>query len=279
MYTFTVNGSTVSTEVDQSLLTFLREELRLTSVKNGCSEGACGTCMILVDGKPSKACVQKTSQMEGRHVLTCEGLAPREQEIYAYAFTRCGAVQCGFCTPGMVISAKGLLDANPTPTREEVRFALRNNICRCTGYRKIEDAVLLAARLFRAGGPPPSYSGTGKVGENLPRVDAPEKALGLAQYTDDIFLPGMLYGGAVRSEHPRAIIKAVHVSRARALPGVRAVITADLLPGAAKIGHLKKDQWVLVPVGGEVHFCGDPMVRIAAETPEVIKPSIALVDI
>ena len=279
MYTFMVNGKTVSTEKDQKLLTFLREELDLTSVKNGCSEGACGTCMILVDGKPTKACVQKTSKLEGKHVITCEGLTPREQEVYAYAFTHCGAVQCGFCTPGMVISAKGLLDENPDPDRAQIKFALRNNICRCTGYKKIIDAVELAGRLLRENAPVPGERFTGRVGENLPRVDAPAKALGTAEYTDDIRIPGMLHGGAVRSEYPRAIVKAIDVTEAQAVPGVVKVVTAADLPGQAKVGHLKRDQWVLVPVGGEVHFCGDPIVLVAAETTEALNEARAKVKI
>ena len=279
MFTFTVNGKSVSTDKEEKLITFLREELLLTSVKNGCSEGACGTCTILIDGKATKACVQKTSKMEGRSVVTCEGLTEREKDVYAYAFTHCGAVQCGFCTPGMVMSAKGLIDASPDPSREEVRFALRNNICRCTGYKKIEDAVLLAARIFREGEAVPHEDFSGRVGENLPRVDAPAKALGVAEYTDDIHLPGMLHGGAVRSEYPRAIVKSIDTAEARALPGVRAVLTAAELPGQVKVGHLKRDQWVLVPVGEEVHFCGDPIVLIAADTPELLNQARALVRI
>ena len=279
MFTFTVNGKSVSTDKEERLITFLREELRLTSVKNGCSEGACGTCTILIDGRAAKACVQKTSKMEGKSVVTCEGLTEREKDVYAYAFTHCGAVQCGFCTPGMVMSAKGLIEASPDPTREEVRFALRNNICRCTGYKKIEDAVLLAARIFREGEAVPHEDFSGRVGENLPRVDAPAKALGVAEYTDDIHLPGMLHGGAVRSEYPRAIVKSIDTAEARALPGVRAVLTAAELPGQVKVGHLKRDQWVLVPVGEEVHFCGDPIVLIAADTPELLNQARALVRI
>ncbi len=279
MFTFTVNGKSVSTDKEEKLITFLREELLLTSVKNGCSEGACGTCTILIDGKATKACVQKTSKMEGRSVVTCEGLTEREKDVYAYAFTHCGAVQCGFCTPGMVMSAKGLIDASPDPSREEVRFALRNNICRCTGYKKIEDAVLLAARIFREGEAVPHEDFSGRVGENLPRVDAPAKALGVAEYTDDIHLPGMLHGGAVRSEYPRAIVKSIDTAEARALPGVRAGLTAAELPGQVKVGHLKRDQWVLVPVGEEVHFCGDPIVLIAADTPELLNQARALVRI
>lgn len=113
------------------------------------------------------------------------------------------------------------------------------------------------------------------MGENLPRVDAPAKALGVAEYTDDIHLPGMLHGGAVRSEYPRAIVKSIDTAEARALPGVRAVLTAAELPGQVKVGHLKRDQWVLVPVGEEVHFCGDPIVLIAADTPELLNQARA----
>ena len=279
MYMFTVNGMPAAADRDQTLLTFLRETLGLTSVKNGCSEGACGACMVLVDGKAVKACVQKTSRLEGKSVTTCEGLTSRERDVYAYAFTHCGAVQCGFCTPGMVMSAKGLLEQNPDPSRDEVKYALRNNLCRCTGYKKIVDAVLLAARLFRENAPVPHEAFTGKVGENLPRVDAPAKAVGAAEYTDDIRLPGMLYGGAVRSAYPRAMVKGIDVSEAERAAGVVRVITAAQLPGEGKIGHLKRDQWVLVPVGGEVHFRGDPIVLIAAETPEALERARALVKI
>ena len=279
MYTFTVNGKTVSTDKDIKLMTFLREDLDLTSVKNGCSEGGCGTCTVVIDGKAAKSCVQKTSQLEGKHVLTCEGLTDREKDVYAYAFTHCGAVQCGFCTPGMVMSAKALLDANPDPTRQEAKLAIRNNVCRCTGYKKVVDAILLAGQLFREDTPVPHQDFTGAVGENLPRVDAPAKAIGTAEYTDDIRMEGMLYGGAVRSDHPRAIVKAIDLTEAEKVPGVVRLVTAADLPGELKVGHLKRDQWVLVPVGGEVHFCGDPIVLVAAETREALDAARALVKI
>ncbi|MFR4990616.1 2Fe-2S iron-sulfur cluster-binding protein, partial [Anaerotruncus colihominis] len=136
MFEMMVNGAAVRAQRDEKLIVFLRETLGLTSVKNGCSEGACGTCMVLVDGKATKACVLKTSKCAGKSIVTCEGLSPRERDVYAWAFTSCGAVQCGFCTPGMVISAKGLIDAVPDPTPDQVRQALQNNICRCTGSQK-----------------------------------------------------------------------------------------------------------------------------------------------
>ena len=146
MAVFTVNGKTVTAEKNQKLLRFLRDELRLTSVKDGCSEGACGTCTVLIDGKSTKACVPQTDKLEGKTILTVEGLSDWEKKVYTWAFGEAGAVQCGFCIPGMVISAKALLDTNPDPSREEVAFAIRNNICRCTGYDLIVESIRLAAQ-------------------------------------------------------------------------------------------------------------------------------------
>ena len=117
-YTFTVNGILRETEEEKPLLRYLRDELRLTSVKDGCSEGACGTCTILVDGKAVKACILSTKRAAGKEIVTVEGLSEAEREAFVYAFGAVGAVQCGFCIPGMVMSAKGLLDMNPNPTRD-----------------------------------------------------------------------------------------------------------------------------------------------------------------
>lgn len=279
MYQFTVNGQLVSTDSDEKLLPYLRDTLQLTSVKNGCSEGACGTCLILADGKPTKACILSTAKAVGKEIVTCEGLTPREKEIYAYAFAHVGAVQCGFCTPGMVISAKGLLDKNVDPSPADVKDAIKNNICRCTGYKKIEEAILLAGKLLREGTPVPESAFLGVVGESTHRVDAEAKAIGIAKYADDLHLPGMLYGGAVRSAYPRAKVLSVDVSAAKTAEGVRAVMTAEDLPGNLKIGHLKKDQFVLVPTGGITTFLGDPIVLIAADTKAHLEAAKALVSI
>ena len=131
MITVHVNGKDYQAGQDKKLMRFLRDDLRLTSVKDGCSQGACGTCTVLVDGKATRACIPMLSKLEGKKIVTVEGLSKREQEVYAYAFGRAGAVQCGFCIPGMVMCAKGLIDVNPDPTRLEVIAAIRNNICRC----------------------------------------------------------------------------------------------------------------------------------------------------
>ena len=154
MATFTVNGKRVTVEKNQKLMRYLRDELGLVSVKDGCSEGACGTCTIIIDGKAVKCCVQQTDRMEGKNIITVEGLSDFEKKVYTYAFGEAGAVQCGFCIPGMVMCAKALLDVNQSPTEEEIRYAIRNNICRCTGYVKIVKAIELAAECIRKGSVP-----------------------------------------------------------------------------------------------------------------------------
>ena len=278
MATFTVNGKTVTVEQNQKLMRFLRDSLGLTSVKDGCSEGACGTCTVLIDGKPSRACIPQTDKLDGREIVTVEGLSEFEREVYTYAFGHAGAVQCGFCIPGMVMCAKGLLDSNQNPTREEAAFAIRNNICRCTGYVKIIDAILLAAELFRAGAVPKEEGGW-SLGARVPRIDVEEKVTGTGIYPDDVYMDGMLYGSAVRSAYPRARVLAIHTEEARALPGVAGVFTAADIPGSNKVGHLKKDWDTMIAVGGVTHYLGDAICLVAAETPEILARAKALVKV
>lgn len=277
MFEFVVNGSPVQTDKDMKLLPFLRDELGLTSVKDGCSQGVCGTCTILVDGRATRACILSTAKAQGKTILTCEGLSPRETAVYTYAFSHCGAVQCGFCTPGMVMATKALLDGNPAPDREQCAKAIRGNLCRCTGYVKIIDAMLLAAELLRSDGPIPADGAAAALGERMLRVDAPDKAIGRAEYADDVYLPGMVHGSAVRSEHPRARVLAIHKEEAEALPGVLCVLTAEDVPGAKKIGHLKQDYDVMIPVGGITHFRGDAIALVCAETKEILARAKSLV--
>ena len=182
MFTLNVNGKTITVAQDRKLIDVLRGDLKLTSVKDGCDQGACGACTILVDGAPIKACVQKVSKFEGKEILTVEGLSDREREVYVYAFGEAGAVQCGFCIPGMVLCGKSLIDRNPNPTRDEIAFAIRNNICRCTGYKKIIDAIELAARLIREDRRDLKPSAVTGVGQRAHRVDVAEKVLGYGQY-------------------------------------------------------------------------------------------------
>ena len=276
MATFTVNGHTVTANQNQKLLRFLRDTLRLTSVKDGCSEGACGTCTVLIDGKPTRACIPQTDKLEGKQILTVEGLTEFEQEVFTYAFGAAGAVQCGFCIPGMVMCAKALLDQNPVPTREEAAYAIRNNICRCTGYVKIIDAILLAAEVFRAGAVPPAPEDW-SLGQRVPRVDVREKVTGTGIYPDDVYLDGMIYASAVRSAYPRARVLAIHTEEAKALPGVVGVFTAADIPGQNKVGHLKKDWDTMIAVGDITHYLGDAICIVAAEDPETLERAKALV--
>lgn len=279
VFHLTVNGTEFSLENDKKLMRFLRDDLKLKSVKDGCSEGACGTCTVLVDGKPTKACVPMVSKLEGKAVVTVEGLSDWEKKVYTYAFGEAGAVQCGFCIPGMVICAKGLLDVNPNPTRPEAAFAIRNNICRCTGYKKILDAILLAAEIFRAGKLPEEKPEEVKVGTYLHRIDVEEKVLGTGEYVDDVEIEGMIYGSALRSQHPRAVVKAIHTEKAKALPGVVGVFTAADIPGDNKVGHLKHDWDTMIAVGDTTHYLGDAICLVAAETPEILEEAKKLVEV
>ena len=271
MSVFSVNGKTYTVTENVSLMRFLRDELRLTSVKDGCSEGACGTCTVIIDGKAVKACVQKVSNLDGKSVITAEGLSEREKQVYSQAFSEAGAVQCGFCIPGMVMCAKALIDKNPSPTPEDVKYAIRNNLCRCTGYKKIEEAILLAAEIIRENREITNPVSTGLLGESMSRVDASAKALGEAKYADDFYMDGMVYGSALRSEYPRAEILSIDKSEAESMDGVLCVMTAEDIPGTQKVGHLKRDWDVIVPVGKTTHYLGDAVALVAAETPEILE--------
>ena len=181
MAVFTVNGQKVEPTGNQKLLRFLRDELHLTSVKDGCSEGACGACTVIIDGKTCKACVPDTDLLDGRTVITVEGLTEWEREVYTYAYGKAGAVQCGFCIPGMVMCTKALLDVNKEPTDDEIKYALRNNYCRCTGYVKIMDAVRLAAKVLKTGVIPDDLDPDWNIGHRVSRVDVEEKVLGTGE--------------------------------------------------------------------------------------------------
>ena len=267
MPSFILNGKPVTEEKDQSLLRFLRDVMHLTGTKDGCSEGACGTCTV------------KLHQLEGRNVCTVEGLSEEEKKLYTWAFGEAGAVQCGFCIPGMVMCAKALLDRVPDPTEEEIRYAIRNNICRCTGYVKIVKAIRLAAKAKREGFIPEPSVNDWHIGNRVHRVDVEEKVLGYGKYPDDYYTEGMCYGSAVRSKYPRARVKAIDTAAAKALPGVVCVLTAADIPGKNYIGHLKKDQPTLIPVGEITHYLGDSIALVCARDPETLEAAKKLVKV
>ncbi|SKB71187.1 selenium-dependent xanthine dehydrogenase [Lachnospiraceae bacterium] len=278
-YSFKVNGKDISTEENCTMLHFLREVLDLTSVKDGCGEGACGACTILVDGKKQRACLVSTEKADGHEIITVEGLTEKEKEVYDYAFGTAGAVQCGFCTPGMVISAKSLLDTNLNPTEDDIRQAIKGNLCRCTGYKKIVEAISLAAKCFRGEVKPEKAVAKGFVGERAIRQDASTKILGTAKFARDIKVPGMVYGGALHSKYPRALVRSINIDKALAHPDCVKIVLAEDVPGDRVIGHLTQDWPALIAVGEETRYLGDAIALIAARSEKALNEIRELIEV
>jgi selenium-dependent xanthine dehydrogenase len=278
---FTLNGEPVSAAPrgDESLLELLREELGLHSVKDGCSpEGSCGACTVLVDGRAVVSCAQNASRVEGKTVVTQEGLPEQERRLWAECFVAAGASQCGFCSPGIVMKAEALLAKDPEPSRERVARALLGNLCRCTGYVKIVDAVLLAAAA-RRGAPLPQPDRSGRVGARSARYAGPELALGDEAFVADLTAPGLLHGALRFSDHPRARVVRIDTARAAAHPGVVAVVTAADVPGERTQGALTRDWRQLVAEGETTSYVGDVLAAVAAESRHAAREAAALVEV
>ena len=281
MYSFTVNGKLIQTEKEVSLLRFLRDDLKLKSIKDGCSQGACGTCTIIIDGKATRACVMTTKRAEGMNIVSVEGLSDFEKEAFVYAFGSKGAVQCGFCIPGMVMSGKALIDRSPNPTEDEIKEAIKGNICRCTGYKKIIEGIDLAAQILRGDKKIDEELEKGDdfgVGSNAFRIDVRDKVLGIGEYVDDVELENMLHVSAVRTKYPRARILDIDVSEALALEGVVAIYTSEDVPNN-KVGHIQQDWDVMIPKGEVTRFVGDALCLVVAESEEILKKAKTLVKV
>ena len=281
MYSFTVNGKLVETEKDVSLLRFMRDDLKLKSIKDGCSQGACGTCTIIIDGKATRACILTTKRAEGMNIVSVEGMSDLEKEAFVYAFGSKGAVQCGFCIPGMVMSGKALLDKNPNPTEDEIKEAIKTNICRCTGYKKIIEAIDLVGQILRGETTIDKELEKGDefgVGSNAFRIDVREKVLGYGQYCDDMEIDGMLHVSAVRTKYPRARILDIDYSEALKLDGVVAVLTADDVPNN-KVGHIQQDWDVMIAKGEITRYVGDALCLVVAESEDILKKAKSLVKV
>jgi len=281
MYSFTVNGKSVETEKEVSLLRFLRDDLKLKSIKDGCSQGACGTCTIIIDGKATRACVMTTKRAQGMNIVSVEGLSEEEKEIFVYAFGSKGAVQCGFCIPGMVMSGKALIDKNPNPTEADIKEAIKGNICRCTGYKKIIEAIDLVAQIKRGDRQVDKELEKGDkfgVGSNAFRIDVREKVLGYGEYVDDVEMEDMLHVSAVRTKYPRARILDIDFSEALKLEGVVAVYTAEDVPNN-KVGHIQQDWDVMIAKGEVTRFVGDALCLVVAKSEEILKKAKTLVKV
>ena len=263
----------------ESLLETLRERCGITSLKDGCApQGQCGCCLALIDGHAKVTCAMATASAQGREVLTLEGLAEAERDLFARAFASAAGIQCGYCIPGIALRAKYLLDHHPDPTREEIARGIDVHLCRCTGYKKIIDAIELMAR-GRRGEPIPEPRTRGGVGERLARYDAVRTALGCRPYVADLQRPGLLHGAVVLSAHARAGILRIRTERAAALPGVVAVVTAKDVPGDRWYGLIEQDWPGFVAEGEEARCAGDVLAAVAALDRHTAREAASLVDV
>ena len=278
---FVLNGTPRQVDVrsDEWFLHTLRERCGVTSLKDGCSpQGQCGCCVALVDGNAKATCAMPAKVANGKTIVTLDGLPAAEREQIAACFAATAGLQCGFCIPGIAIRAKAITDREAAPTREAIAQALDLHLCRCTGYVKIIDAVQLLAAVKR-GAPMPPPCTDGHVGQPLARVNAALTALGDRPFVGDLSVPGMLHGALALSPHPRARVLRIDTTRARALPGVRAVLTAADVPGERWVGLLINDWPSLVAEGEEVRCVGDVLAAVAADDRHTAREAAKLVDV
>lgn len=274
---FTLNGRPVEVRGEHPhLLSALREELGVTSAKDGCSpSGQCGCCTVLIDGKASASCLVSLDKAAGKSVTTLEGFDPAERARFATAFAATGALQCGFCTPGIVVRMKTLLDKKGASlTREEAARHLGAHLCRCTGYTKILDAVELLAR-----GDDPEVSQGGGIGSRGIKYESLEHTLGDSSFVDDLRVPGMLHAAVRLADHARADVLRVEVAPAMAVPGVEAVFGAADVPGNLRAGIIHTDWPVFIPEGGRTSYLGDVLAIVVADSRSTARRAAQLIEV
>ncbi|MBU6316629.1 MAG: molybdopterin-dependent oxidoreductase, partial [Acidobacteria bacterium] len=274
---FVLNGTPVQVRADHPhLLAALREELDVTSPKDGCSpSGQCGCCTVMVDGKVQVSCTYPVERVAGREVVTLEGVDAEERQRFADAFASCGGLQCGFCIPGIVMRAKGQIDRKGAGLeRADMARHLGAHLCRCTGYVKVLDAIEAVAK-----GTPVDARLPGGVGTSGAKYEAAELALGDRGYVDDIRVPGMLHGALRLTDHTRADVIRIDTSRALAAPGVVAVFTQADIPGKQFVGIIYKDWPVFIGEGQRTSYAGDVLAIVVAETKQQARDAAKLVEV
>lgn len=279
----TINGRAVKrvVPIHYRLIDFVREELKLTGNKEGCGAGECGTCSMFVDGKLVKSCLTPVQKINGCSVETVDDL-DRDQgmTVLQRAFHKSGASQCGYCIPGMVMAATATLRTNPHANAEQIKEGLGGNICRCTGYQKIIDAVELARDVINGDRPEAALGepiADSFIGHSTRRLDAPGKVTGAIKYAADEWRANMLHMQVLRSPHPHARIRAIDTSKARALPGVEAIITCDDVPGVDNFGVFIEDQPTLAR--GVVRYVGEAVAAVVAENVDIAKAAVRLITV
>ena len=284
--TINVNGETCQMDTaDRTLLEVLREDFRLTGTKKACDNGECGSCIVMMNGKPTKSCLLKANRAADRDVMTIEGMAPAAKGIKAgedisilhpiqQAFLEKGATQCGFCIPGMIMKTANLLQNKPNPTRNEIVKSLSKNLCRCTGYTKILDAVEYAAELINDGRSGVSQGvGDGPaVGGNVSRLDSPGTVTGDAMYAGDMQMDGMLHARLLRSTQHHARIISIDTSEAEAMEGVECVVTADDIPGTPFLPNCQPQVYVFPK--DRIRFKGEAIAGVAACTEAIAEEAL-----
>ena len=267
----------------QRVLDFIRDEFGLTGTKEGCGAGECGTCSVFVNGKLVKSCLMPVAKIDGASVETIEGLAADSGGLTAVqkAFCKTGASQCGYCIPGMVMAATAALRANPFADFEEIKERLGGNICRCTGYTKIFEAVEIARDVLLGKAEESTIEsdgvGTSYIGSNVVRLDAPSKVSGRLRYAGDMNMQGMLHMQVLRSPHPHAEIESIDVSEAGAIRGVEAVLTSEDVPGTDGFGVFVHDQPVMARE--RVRYVGEAVAAVVAEDLLTAKNSAAAIGV
>ena len=281
----TINGRKVSRDAKPHLrlLDFLRDDLNLTGNKEGCGAGECGTCSVFVDGVLMKSCLMPVAKAQGAQIDTIESLAKSgELSVLQKAFHKAGASQCGYCIPGMVMAATAALRANPFADREEIKERLGGNLCRCTGYQKIFDAVELARDVQNGRLPATALLETDTadgevIGKSVRRIDAPSKVSGRLKYAGDMTMPGMLYVQVLRSPHAHARIVSIDTSAALAMEGVESVITSADVPGKDGFGVFVHDQPIMAR--DKVRYVGEAIAAVAAEDALTAKRAVAAIKV
>ncbi|MBP8974827.1 MAG: molybdopterin-dependent oxidoreductase, partial [Anaerolineae bacterium] len=281
----TVNDNPYDLDVPESrtLAHVLRYDLGLTGTKIGCEEAECGLCTVLVNGTPVDSCIYPAFKAQGAAITTIEGLA-RGDALHPLqrAFVEHGAVQCGFCTPGLIMTAKALLDSNPNPSDHEIKVALKDTLCRCTGYVSVICAIHSAASELRGEGPIPwqareTVAPLTAVGRPVPPQEIVDKVIGRARFADDYVFPGMLVGRTLRAAYPHARITRLDTSRAKVLPGVRAVLTHEDVPGKNIHGLVYADWPVLC--ADKVRYMGDAVAIVAADDADTAARALELIEV
>lgn len=282
-----VNGIEHHLDVPESrtLAEVLRYDLKLTGTKIGCEEAECGICTVQIDGIPVNSCIYPAFKAQGAEIRTIEGLAaPDHLDPLQEAFIEHGAVQCGFCTAGLIMTADALINENPTPDDHDIKVALKDTYCRCTGYVSVISAIKSAAAVRRGDArlpvnDPERMRPMKSIGHNELVQDVVDRVTGAAKYTDDYIFDGMLFARTLRAPHPHAVLRTIDTEKARALPGVRAVLTAADVPGENLHGLVYRDWPVLCGEGEKVRYMGDAVAIVAADSQETADHALTLIDV